>query len=412
MTTTTTTSTVAGLRERRLATWNQAKAFLEERRSANDGVLSAEDSAAYERMEARMDALDAEIARQERADRIDAALALPTNTALTTIPGTNPLDNHDDSMSASGRGSGEYRKAFWNAMRSRVTTREALNTLSVGTDTEGGYLVPDEFEATLVSALADENIMRGLAHVIQTSSGDSKIPVVSTHGAASWLAENGAVTDADEVFSQVSLSAHKLATFLKVSEELINDSVFNIEAYLAAEFGRRIGAAEEEAFIKGDGNNKPTGIFHTTAGAQVGVTAAKQAEITADEVIDLFYSLRSPYRKNAVWVMNDSTVKAIRKLKDSTGQYLWQPALTAGNPDTILGRPVHTSVFAPEIKAGARTVAFGDMSYYWIADRQGRAFQRLNELYAANGQIGFRATQRVDGKLILPEAVKVLAQKN
>lgn len=411
MTTTTFSSAVASLRERRLATWNQAKEFLEERRNANDGILSAEDAAAYERMEAHMDVLDAEIARQERADRIEAALALPTNAALTTMPGTNPL-NLEDSPGVSGRGSGEYRKAFWNAMRSRVTAREALNTLSVGTDTEGGYLAPDEFQATLITALADENIMRGLAHVIQTSSGDSKIPVVSTHGAASWLVENGAVTDSDEVFSQVSLSAHKLATFLKVSEELINDSVFNIEAYLAAEFGRRIGAAEEEAFMKGDGNNKPTGIFHTTAGAQVGVTAAKQAEITADEIIDLFYSLRSPYRKSAVWVMNDSTVKAIRKLKDSTGQYLWQPALTAGNPDTILGRPVHTSVFAPEIKAGARTVAFGDMSYYWIADRQGRAFQHLNELYAANGQIGFRATQRVDGKLILPEAVKVLAQKN
>lgn len=404
------TSTLADLRNRRIATWNQAKAFLDSRREANDGVLSAEDAAAYERMEAHMDALDAEIARQERADRIDAALALPTNTALTTMPGAHLLD--PDEPGKTGRASAEYRNAFWNAMRSRVTTREALNTLSVGTDTEGGYLAPDEFQTTLITALADENFMRGLAHVIQTSSGDSKIPVVSTHGAASWVAENGAVSDSDEVFSQVSLSAHKLATFLKVSEELINDSVFNIEGYLAAEFARRIGAAEEEAFMKGDGNNKPTGIFHTTGGAGVGVTAAKQAEITADEIIDLFYSLRAPYRKSAVWIMNDSTVKMIRKLKDTTGQYLWQPALTAGNPDTILGRPVHTSVFAPEIKAGARSVAFGDMSYYWIADRQGRAFQRLNELYAANGQIGFRATQRVDGKLILPEAVKVLAQKN
>lgn len=409
--TTTTSSTVADLRNRRLATWNQAKAFLDSRREANDGVLSAEDAAAYERMEAHMDALDAEIARQERADRIDAALALPTNAALTTVPGTNPL-NLEDNPSSVGRASGEYRNAFWNAMRSRVTTREALNSLSVGTDSEGGYLAPDEFERTLVSALADENIMRSLSKVIHTSSGDTKIPVVSTHGVASWVAENGVVNESGEVFSQVSLSAHKLATFLKVSEELINDSVFNIEAYLASEFARRIGAAEEEAFIKGDGNNKPTGIFHTAGGADAGVTTGKQTDITGDELIELFYSLRAPYRKNAVWVMNDSTVKLIRKLKDTTGQYLWQPALTAGNPDTILGRPVYTSTFVPEIKAGARTIAFGDLSYYWIADRQGRAFQRLNELYAVNGQIGFRATQRVDGKLILPEAVKVLTQKN
>jgi HK97 family phage major capsid protein len=112
-----------------------------------------------------------------------------------------------------------------------------------------------------------------------------------------------------------------------------------------------------------------------------------------------------------VWVLNDSTVKAIRKLKDANGNYLWQPALTAGTPDTILGRPVYTSTYVPEIKAGNKTIAFGDFSYYWIADRQGRNFKKLSELYAATDQTGFVATQRVDGKLILSEAIKVLEQK-
>ena len=110
--------------------------------------------------------------------------------------------------------------------------------------------------------------------------------------------------------------------------------------------------------------------------------------------------------------MNDATVSALRKLKDSTGQYLWQPSLMAGMPDTLLGRPVKTSAYMPVIAAGAKTIAFGDFSYYWIADRQGRSFKRLNELYAATGQVGFLASQRVDGKLILPEAIKVLAQKS
>ena len=189
------------------------------------------------------------------------------------------------------------------------------------------------------------------------------------------------------------------------------DSAFNIEAYLAGEFGRRIGAAEEEAFLVGDGSNKPTGIFAKSGGVEEGLKAAGQAAITADELIDLFYVLCAPYRKNAVWLTNDSTVKAIRKLKDNQGQYLWQPALTAGSPDMILGRPIHTSSFVPELKAGAKTVAFGDLSYYWIADRAGRSFKGLNELFATTGQVGFMATQRVDGKLILPEAVKVLTQK-
>ena len=141
------------------------------------------------------------------------------------------------------------------------------------------------------------------------------------------------------------------------------------------------------------------------------MTAASATAVTADELMDLFYSLKSPYRKNAVWILNDSTIKAIRKLKDSNGQYLWQPSLVAGTPDTILGRPVKTSTYMPAIAAGAKTIAFGDFSYYWIADRQGRSFKRLNELYAANGQVGFLGSQRVDGKMILPEAVKVLVQK-
>jgi HK97 family phage major capsid protein len=127
--------------------------------------------------------------------------------------------------------------------------------------------------------------------------------------------------------------------------------------------------------------------------------------------MDLFYALKSPYRKNASFIMNDATVKAIRKLKDGQGQYLWQPSVTAGTPDTILNCPVLTSTYVPIIEAAAKTIVFGDFGYYWIADRQGRSFKRLNELFAVTGQVGFVASQRVDGKLILPEAVKYLQQK-
>ena len=192
---------------------------------------------------------------------------------------------------------------------------------------------------------------------------------------------------------------------------MLNDSVFNLEAYISKEFGRRCGAKEEDAFFNGDGTGKPTGVLHATLGAETGVTTADASKITADEIIDLFYSLKAPYRKIAVWILNDTTVKAIRKLKDGNGNYLWQPALTADAPDTILGRPVYTSSYVPEIAAGKKTVIFGDLSYYWVADRQGRTFKKLSELYATTDQTGFMATQRVDGKLILREAVKVLVQK-
>ena len=234
---------------------------------------------------------------------------------------------------------------------------------------------------------------------------------MASKGTASWIDEEGAYTESDDSFGQVSIGAYKLGTMIKVSEELLNDSVFDLESYIAREFARRIGTKEEEAFFTGDGTGKPLGILAASGGAETGVTAASATAVTADELMDLFYSLKSPYRKNAVWILNDSTIKAIRKLKDNNGQYLWQPSLVAGTPDTILGRPVKTSTYMPAIAAGAKTIAFGDFSYYWIADRQGRSFKRLNELYAANGQVGFLGSQRVDGKMILPEAVKVLVQK-
>jgi len=388
------------LREKQAKVWEEAKAFLDERRG-EDGLLSAEDTATYEKMETEVVNLGKEIERLERQAAIDLELAKATSQALKTIPGAE--------AEKEGRASSEYAQAFWNHMRNRGGY-EVRNALTIGTDSEGGYLVPDEFERTLVEALEEENVMRQLAKVITASSGDRKIPVVASKGTASWVDEEGLIPEDDDAFGQVSIGAYKVATMIKVSEELLNDSIFNLESYIAKEFARRIGAKEEEAFLVGDGEGKPTGIFDDTYGGEVGVTTTAAA-IKMDEIIDLFYSLKSPYRKRAAFITNDATVKEIRKLKDGNGQYLWQPSVSAGEPDTILNRPVKTSAYVSTIQPGAKVMAFGDFGYYWIADRQGRAFQRLNELYAANGQVGFRATQRVDGKLILKETVKILEMK-
>jgi HK97 family phage major capsid protein len=393
------------LREKRAKAWEAAKAFLDTKRGEN-GLISTEDNTVYEKMEADVVALGKEIDRLERQEALDRELSKPLNAPLTEKPATPAKDNPK-----TGRATDEYKKSFWNALRSKTPNFEVLNALQIGTDSEGGYLVPDEYERKLIEALEEENVFRKLAHVIQTSSGDRKIPIVSTKGTASWIEEEGAIPESDDVFGQTSIGAFKLGTMIKVSEELLRDSVFDLPGYIAREFGRRIGNKEEDAFFNGDGSGKPTGIFNATGGAQVGITSASSTAITADEVIDLFYSLRSPYRKNAVFVTNEATVKAIRKLKDGHGQYIWQPSLQAGSTDTILGKKIVTSAYVPETAAGAKTIAFGDFSFYWIADRQGRSFKRLNELYATTGQVGFLATQRLDGKLILSEAIKVLQQK-
>ena len=403
-----TMSKLLELREKRAKAWDATKQFLDAKRGA-DGMLSEEDTATYDKMEQDVMNLGKEIERLERQAAIDAELSKATSTPLTGKPGAKM---GKDETEKTGRASDEYKGSFWNAMRVKAPMPSVLNALQEGTDSEGGYLVPDEFERTLVEALEEENVFRTLAHVIRTSSGDRKIPVVASKGSANWVDEEGAYQESDDAFSQVSIGAYKLGTMIKVSEELLADSVFDLEAYISKEFARRIGAREEESFFNGDGKGKPLGILAAAGGAEVGVTAASATAITADEVIDLFYSLKAPYRKNAVWLLNDATVKQIRKLKDSTGQYLWQPSLVAGTPDTILGRPVKTSAFMPTAAAGAKTIAFGDFKYYWIADRQGRTFKKLSELFAATGQVGFMGIQRVDGKLILPEAIKVLQQKS
>ena len=392
------------LREKRAKAWDNAKTFLDSKRGS-DGLLSAEDVATYEKMESDVVDLGKEIDRLERQQSLDLEFSKPVNSPIVGKPSTV------SGVSKTGRTTDEYKNSFWNAMRNKSVSYEITNALQVGTDSEGGYLVPDEFEKTLVQALLEENIFRSLAKVITTSSGDRKIPVVATKGTASWIDEEGAVPESDDAFTQVSIGAYKLGTMIKVSEELLNDSVFNLESYIATEFARRIGSKEEDAFFNGDGTGKPTGIFHSTGGADIGITVASSTAIAIDELMDLFYALKSPYRKNATFVMNDATVKAIRKLKDGSGNYIWQPSITMGAPDTLLNRPVVTSAYVPNIAAGAKTIAFGDFGYYWVADRQGRAFKRLNELFATTGQVGFMATQRVDGKLILPEAIKVLKQK-
>ena len=393
---------ILALREKRANLWNETKAFLDSRRG-EDGMVSAEDNATYEKMEADVVALGKEIERLERQAAIDREMDQPTAAPLVSRP-VAPTDKKP------GRASDEYRNAFWGMIRNRNLTPGVMNDLQIGTDTEGGYLVPDEFEHTLVQGLEEENVLRSLCTVIQTSSGDRKIPIVTAHGTASWVDEEDPIPTSDETFGQISIGAHKVATMIKVSDELLQDSVFNLESYIAAEFARRIGAAEEEAFITGNGTGKPTGLLHATNGAGTGVTTSGNTP-TADEIFDLVHSIKSVYRRKAVFLLNDTTLKAIRKLKDGQGQYLWQPGLKEGQPDMLLNYRIATSPFMPEIAAGNKVILFGDFKSYWIADRQGRSFQRLNELYAATGQVGFRATQRVDGRLVLAEAMKCLAVK-
>jgi HK97 family phage major capsid protein len=356
---------------------------------AEKRALSPEELEKSKKMEADIDALKKTIDARAKADAADRAI-VPDSQRTTTA------DKKDDKAA--------YRDAFWHGVR----TGEVRADLKVGTDSLGGYTVPDEFRKELIVALEEENVIRGLATSFVTTSGIMTIPVNSAHGSAAWGNEESSYSTSDETFSEVTLSAYKGKALIKVSEELLHDSAFPIDSFLAKEFGRRLGKLEEEAFINGTGSGQPTGIV---GGSTLGTTATATNAITADELTDLYHSIARPYRARATWIMKDSTIKLIRKLKtgvSSDNTYLWQAGLKDGEPDRLFGRPVVPSEFMPAATTGLKPVIFGDISYYYIGDRQAMSMQRLVELYAANGQVGFRQFKRTDGKLALATAVNHL----
>lgn len=386
-------STILELREKRNKIWNTAKEFLDHKRGA-DGLVPPEAAAEYDKMEADMVSLGKEIERLERQQAFDLEMAKPTTSPITNAPTKAEKPK-------TGRSSDEYRADFRNILRGKPMIH---NVMQEGVDADGGYLVPEEFENQIVAGLEEANVVRSIAKVI-TTSAERKIPLAATHSVAQWTLENGAYTESNPTFGQITVDAYKLTDLVKVSTELLQDSMFDLESYIATEFARAFGVAEEQAFCVGTGTGQPTGIF-TANGGHVGVTAG--TAITVDNLIDLIYSLKAPYRRNAKFLMKDSTISALRKLKDSNGAYLWQPSVQAGQPDRLLGYPIYTSPYVPDVATSAYPIAFGDFSNYWICDRLGRTVQRLNELYSTNGQVGFICTQRVDGKVVLAEGIQLL----
>ena len=382
--------TIAELRDKRNKAWEAAKAFLTEH--TNDkGLLSAEDDATYSKMEAEITDYGKAIDRLERQAALDAQLASATREPIVNTPGKGKTE------AGNVRASDDYREAMTSALRSKFML--VSDVLQEGIDTDGGYLVPEEYDRQIVTTLSKENIMRQLGTVITTSS-THKIPIGVTSPAASWIEEGGSIQFSDATFSQKYLEAHKLAVAIKVTEELLYDSAYDIQSYINTEFGGAIANAEEDAFLNGDGNGKPLGLFAASGGGTVAATVAK---LTSDDILNLEYALKRPYRRGSTFIINDDLMSVIRKFKDANGQYLWQPSLRDGEPDRLNGYAVKTSAYAPK-----DAIAFGAMKYYRIGDRGSRSFRLLTELFAGEGMAGYVAKERVDGKLVLPEAVQII----
>ena len=373
--------------------------------------LTGEEREQIDRMMDQVDSLRKDIERSEAADAEmrDIEAATDRKSEMRLAPQVEERAAEPTTVA-----SAEYRNAFDSYLRNgrNGMSADEVRALQVGDTSEGGFLAPvvgadqASLQSLIMETVDDSTAMMGLATVINVS-GDITMPVESTLGAASWTAEEAAYAESDAAFSQVQLTPHKATTLVKVSEELLADSAVDLSAYLGRNFGRRFANLLGDAFVVGDGTAKPHGI---TTQAHKSIDAAGTDAITFDELIDAYYAMKEPYRAAGTWMFNSNTAKAIRQLKDGDGRYIYEPGAQVGAIDTLLGRPVVIDDGLADMATTSKSILFGDMSYYWIAMRQGVTLRRLDELYAGSGQVGMIASVRVDGSLTVGEAVKVIHQ--
>jgi len=400
---------IQALIDKRANLWDSAQKIIDERTSA-DGTLSAEDAAQYDKIEAEIESLGKQIDRFKRHEATNAKLTAPTTAPIRDAIGGN-FDNDMRGIGnvKSGRATDEYKAAIMTALRSNFKQVSAY--LNEGNSAQGGYLVPESWDSRLIDTIAEENVIRSLATIITTSS-ERKINLVASKPAAAWLDEGQALTFSNATFGQIVLDAHKLGVGVQVSEELLFDNAFDLENFLITEFGKALANAEEQAFISGAENaNTPTGILTSIAKDTTAFKTTTGVSIAPDDIINLIYSLKRPYRKRAVFLANDSTVALVRKLKDANQAFMWQPSLQSGEPDRLLGYPIFTTPYMPAAASGEFALVFGDISYYNIGDRNARWIQELKEAYAVSGLVGYMMKERVDGILTLTEAVRALQIK-
>jgi len=361
-------------------------AKLEEMKALNEANPTMDEtvSAKYDALHAEFQTLnrDVEIAKTENklANEVDEVIVAKVDDAVNQV---------------------EYVNAFDNYLAGQ-NLQEARNSMTVGTDADGGYIVPESYQKTVVMKLNDMSATRSISTVIGTDS-TRNIPTEGDAPTFAWIDEEGAYGETKSTFGTKQLGAYKLGGIIKVSEELLQDNMINFDSYMAGQIARGIDKAEAPAFATGNGTRKPTG-YTVTATAGANSTTASSTAVTADELIDIFYDLKKEYRKNATWRMTDKTEKAIRKLKNTDGDYIYDPSLDSMGRPSLLGRPIEIDNSMAELGAGNKFTVIGDFSYFQIADRGAMSIQRLNELYAGTGMVGFKVHKRVDAKVIIAEA--------
>lgn len=364
--------------------------------------------------------LSADVVSEEKVDRINAALS-EQKAALDRLA-VEMRRPHGGGGAARARGDDERRAALAAYVRKGDASALELkeDKLSRGTDSEGGYLVPEETERRIDTLLAEASPIRAIATVRQIAGQSFRLPVSRNGFASGWAAETGARAQTDTAdLSLVEFPAMELYAMPAATQSLLDDALVDVESWVAEEVQHAFAAQEGAAFVNGDGTNKPRGFLNYTKVAEgswswgnigfvlSGAAGTFAASNPADALIDLAYAPKQTYRQNGRFVMNRATEAAVRKLKDGDGNYLWQPAASAGAPATLLGYPVSEAEDMPDIAANAFAIAFGDFKRgYLIADRAG--VRILRDPYSAKPYVLFYTTKRVGGGVANFEAIKLL----
>jgi len=382
---------IARLGEQRAQAWEQAKALLDHAASENRD-LSGEESEQFTRMNDDIDALDERRkniltveARERAINESRAALGVPADFGTRAVAAAEKNDSDIIREIALGE-----RRSF--SFDKRDVTKGST-----------GAPVPTSFYDTLVEHLVVQGPMLdgNVVTILTTNSGESlQIPRTATYTSPAITAEGSAISESDPTFGAfVTLGAFKYAATFQLSREVVEDSGINLLDFVARQAAVGMGTAVNAGLTTGTGTVQPTGIVTAASSAVTGGTGVAGAP-TADNLIDLVYTCPSPYRRRgAAFQMRSSTLSAVRKLKDTTNQYIWQPGIQAGAPDMLLGFPVYENPDIVATAIGARSVIFGDMSSYYVRQVRGIDFARDDSVGFVNDLITFRVTWRGDGNI-------------
>lgn len=412
--------------DQRLSLWDECKSIsavaFKEKRS-----LSGQEQETWDRLEAEMSVIDTHVqsikSGEERQLASEGAVAAILGGArhepgspLQQLPGMSFEQEAEEFRSLVGKSPGAGLDLSWpSTFERRVLGRPGIEMRAL---TDASVPMPTSFIHQLYTYLVDTSSIRQAgATVISTTTGESLlVPRSTAEGVAFWTAEGGTLSASDPTISSVSLSSHKCGKLLQVSKELATDVGFDLVGYLAQSSGRNIGVLTNAAYVSGTGTTQPTGLISASiigltgaagAGGTVGLPTATGGDYGADYFVNLYHSILPQYRPRASWMMLDSTIKSVRKLKDTLGRFIWEPSLQAGVPDTILGKPVFANPAFPTFGAGTNgVIAFGDFSAYYIRDVTPLRFERSDEYAFGTDQISFRALMRTDGALVDTNAIK------